>query len=74
MKQTPDPAVKFRSLEGVPPVRLGRRYRVLVLLPVLLLAGGWLGSSWGSRQADSPALRRSLAAVLLVAALKFVTI
>ena len=44
-----------------------------LLLPAVM-AGGWLGSSWGSRQADSPALRRSLAAVLLVAALKFVTI
>ena len=44
-----------------------------LLLPAVM-AGGWLGSSWGSHRAGSPALRRSLAAVLVVAAAKFVTI
>ena len=44
-----------------------------LLLPAVM-AGGWLGSSWGSYRAGSPALRRSLAAVLVVAAAKFVTI
>lgn len=44
-----------------------------VLLPVVL-GGGWLGSSWGSHRAGSPALQRSLAAVLLVAAAKFTII
>ena len=44
-----------------------------LLLPAVL-AGGWLGSSWGSHRAGSPALQRSLAAVLLVAAAKFAII
>jgi uncharacterized protein len=43
------------------------------LLP-FVLAGGWLGSIWGSRQARNPALRHALAAVLIVAAAKFVII
>ncbi|MCX6866396.1 MAG: sulfite exporter TauE/SafE family protein [Verrucomicrobia bacterium] len=43
------------------------------LLPVVMI-GGWLGSSWGSKRAGVPALKRSLAVVLLVAAAKFVTI
>ena len=42
------------------------------LLPVVL-AGAWLGSSWGSRRARTPALQRALAAVLVVAAAKFAT-
>ncbi len=44
-----------------------------LLLPAVL-AGGWLGSGWGSNRAGSPALQRSLAAVLIVAAAKFLTI
>jgi uncharacterized protein len=44
-----------------------------MLLPAVI-AGGWLGSAWGSRKARSLALRRSLAAVLVVAAAKFATI
>jgi len=43
------------------------------LLPAVLI-GGWIGSTWGSHRAGSPALRRSLAAVLLVAAAKFAII
>lgn len=43
------------------------------LLPCVL-AGGWIGSRWGSGAAGFPALRRSLAAVLVVAAAKFVII
>jgi uncharacterized membrane protein YfcA len=43
------------------------------LLPAVMI-GGWLGSIWGSRHAESPALRHSLALVLLVAAAKFITI
>lgn len=39
------------------------------LLPAVVI-GGWLGSWWGSRRAGTPALRRSLAAVLVVAAAK----
>jgi hypothetical protein len=41
------------------------------LLPAVL-AGGWLGSRWGSHRAGSPAMLRALAAVLVVAAAKFV--
>jgi uncharacterized protein len=44
---------------------------VWMLLPCVL-AGAWLGSRWGSGRAPVPALRRSLAAVLIVAAAKFV--
>lgn len=43
------------------------------LLPCALI-GGWLGSRWGSERAAVPALRRTLAAVLFVAAAKFVII
>jgi uncharacterized membrane protein YfcA len=43
------------------------------LLPVVL-AGAALGSLWGSRRARIPALQRTLAAVLVVAAAKFVII
>ena len=43
------------------------------LLPVVI-AGGWLGSCWGSRRACSPSLQRALAAVLVVAAAKFAII
>lgn len=43
------------------------------LLPCVL-AGGWFGSRWGSGRAPVPALRRTLAAVLFVAAAKFVII
>jgi uncharacterized membrane protein YfcA len=43
------------------------------LLPCVLV-GGWLGSRWGSGHAPVPALRRTLAAVLFVAAAKFVII
>jgi uncharacterized protein len=44
---------------------------VWMLLPCVL-AGAWIGSRWGSGRAPVPALRRSLAAVLIVAAAKFV--
>jgi uncharacterized membrane protein YfcA len=44
-----------------------------MLLPCVL-AGAWLGSRWGSGRAPVPALRCSLAAVLVVAAAKFVII
>jgi uncharacterized membrane protein YfcA len=43
------------------------------LLPCVL-AGAWFGSRWGSGTALVPALHRSLAAVLIVAAAKFVII
>lgn len=43
------------------------------LLPCVLV-GGWLGSRWGSGRAPVPALRHALAAVLVVAAAKFVII
>ena len=43
------------------------------LLPCVI-AGGWLGSHWGSGRAPVPALRRTLAAVLVIAAAKFVII
>lgn len=46
---------------------------VWLMLPVVL-AGAWLGSYWGSRRARVPALQRTLAAVLVVAAAKFVII
>jgi uncharacterized membrane protein YfcA len=39
-----------------------------------VLAGAWLGARWGSGRAPVPALRRSLAVVLLVAAAKFVIV
>jgi len=42
-----------------------------LLLPAVL-SGGWLGSHWSSYRASSPALLRALAAVLVVAAAKFV--
>jgi uncharacterized membrane protein YfcA len=41
------------------------------LLPIVL-AGAWIGSGWGSQRARSPSLQRALAAVLIVAAAKFV--
>jgi uncharacterized membrane protein YfcA len=44
-----------------------------LLLPATI-AGGWLGSCWGSRSADSPSLQRVLAAVLIMAAAKFIII
>ncbi len=44
-----------------------------LLLPAVLV-GGTLGSGWGSRRAASPALRRALAVVLVIAAAKFATI
>jgi len=43
------------------------------LLPCVV-AGGWIGSRWGSGRAPSPALRRSLAVVLVIAAAKFVMV
>jgi uncharacterized protein len=43
------------------------------LLPCVL-AGAWLGSRWGSGRAKVPALRCSLATVLVIAAAKFVII
>ena len=43
------------------------------LLPCVLL-GGWLGSRWGSGRAPVPVLRHALAAVLVIAAAKFVII
>lgn len=45
----------------------------LFLLP-FVLAGGWLGSNWGSRRARNQPLRRALATVLIVAAAKFAII
>jgi uncharacterized protein len=44
-----------------------------VLLPAVLI-GGWLGSRWGSRHAAFPTLQRALAAVLVIAAAKFIII
>ena len=44
-----------------------------LLLPIFL-AGASLGSQWGSRSARIPALQRTLAALLVVAAAKFVII
>lgn len=44
---------------------------IWLLLPAVLI-GGTLGSCWGSQRAAAPALRRALAAVLVVAAAKFV--
>jgi len=35
------------------------------------MVGGWLGATWGSGRAHSPALRQALAIVLVVAATKF---
>jgi len=46
---------------------------IWMLLPAVV-AGGWLGSHWGSRKAHPPALRHALALVLVVAAVKFVPI
>ncbi len=43
------------------------------LLPTVLI-GGWLGSTWGSCRAGSPALRRALAVALVVATAKFAII
>lgn len=43
----------------------------LLLLPVVL-TGGWIGCRWGSLRARVVALRRVLAAVLLIAAAKFI--
>ncbi len=50
----------------IPPLAWG-------LLPCVLV-GGWLGSRWGSGVAQSNTLRRTLAAVLVIAAAKFVII
>lgn len=47
--------------------------QITFLLPAVI-AGGWIGSFWGSRHARIPTLQRTLAAVLLVAAAKFVII
>lgn len=44
-----------------------------LLLPCVLI-GGWLGSRWGSGRAPAIALRRTLAAVLVIAAAKIVII
>lgn len=41
-----------------------------MLLPAVLI-GGWLGAYWGSGKAQSPALRQTLAVVLVIAATKF---
>lgn len=41
-----------------------------MLLPAVMV-GGWLGATWGSGKAHSPALRQALAVVLVVAATKF---
>jgi hypothetical protein len=41
-----------------------------MLLPAVMV-GGWLGATWGSGKAHSPALRQALAAVLVIAATKF---
>lgn len=41
-----------------------------MLLPAVMV-GGWIGATWGSRKAHSPALRQALAVVLVVAATKF---
>ena len=42
----------------------------LWLLPTVI-AGGAIGSTWGSGRAPSPILRQALAAVLIIAAIKF---
>lgn len=39
-----------------------------------VLVGGWLGARWGSGLASVPALRRSLALVMALAAMKFIVI
>jgi uncharacterized protein len=44
-----------------------------LLLPCVLV-GAWIGSRWGSGRARIPALRRSLATVLVLAAAKFLII
>ena len=44
-----------------------------VLLPSVMV-GGWIGARWGSGKAHSLTLRRSLAAVLAVAAAKFLIV
>lgn len=44
---------------------------IWLVLPIVL-TGAWLGSRWGSQRAPVPALQFSLAAVLVVAAAKFV--
>ncbi|MBC8126779.1 MAG: sulfite exporter TauE/SafE family protein [Gloeobacteraceae cyanobacterium ES-bin-144] len=44
-----------------------------MLLPAVI-AGGWLGSCWGSKRAHTLTLQRVLAVVLIVAASKFVII
>jgi len=44
-----------------------------LLLP-FVLAGGWLGSWWGSGSAPAVALQRALAVILIIAATKFVII
>jgi uncharacterized protein len=44
-----------------------------MLLPAVML-GGWIGATWGSDRAHSPALRHALALVLVVAAAKFLVI
>jgi uncharacterized protein len=41
-----------------------------MLLPAVMV-GGWLGATWGSGRAHSPALRQALAIVLVAAATKF---
>jgi uncharacterized membrane protein YfcA len=41
-----------------------------MLLPAVML-GGWIGATWGSGKAHSPALRQTLAIVLVIAAAKF---
>jgi uncharacterized membrane protein YfcA len=39
---------------------------------VAAVAGGWLGAEFGSRRLGNPALRRLLAAVLVIAGLKMI--
>lgn len=47
--------------------------KTFYFLPVVLM-GGMIGSYWGSRRAQNPALLRALALVLIIAAAKFMTV
>ena len=44
----------------------------LLLWAVVVAAGGWIGSTYGSRRLPTTALRRALAAVLVIAGLKLI--
>ncbi len=44
----------------------------MILLTALAFAGGWLGSRWGSERAGQMVMKRILATVLMVAAIKLI--